>query len=133
MSDAVALTDCIGNYLHSQGPKPNPHLDWKQISELLLKDKQLSWPPDACCELWKYLAYGVWVKREHAMSYESDEDEFYFSPEQAEFKFRQHPTSHTQSEPNIGFPREIPRKVRHTTSYVFVYVYVYMNKPLCSY
>lgn len=112
MSDAVVLADGVHAYLHSQGPKPHANLDWQVISKRMstLNTKRLTWTAEHCCMLWKYLAYGIWLKAETVLSYESDEEDYYFSPEHADFKYKQHQVSSKTDNP-VGFQRDISRKV----------------------
>jgi hypothetical protein len=59
-------------------------MDWKKIAGEGVKHRNFFLSEADCCRLWKFLAYGEWYqKKEDALVYESDEEDFYFSPSEA--------------------------------------------------
>jgi hypothetical protein len=59
-------------------------IDWQKVAEEGYKHRNLFLSEADCCRLWKFLAYGEWyAKKEDALRYESDEEDFFFSPSEA--------------------------------------------------
>ncbi len=64
LGNAVHLADVTSAWLDRQPANHTGTLHWDEISVELEKKHNLKLTPVACCQLWKFLAYGRWMDQD---------------------------------------------------------------------